>query len=106
MNELPKFLAEDPDKKTHAIMVNEPLNPNETLTILLVFRGVTSYLPYRNPRASYYEYGSITLIDMMSEALVWEPSETSFAEQEYVMTDFRGEVIINEIITRGRRIIN
>ena len=43
---------------------------------------------------------------MMSEALVWEPSETSFAEQEYVITDFRGEVIINEIITRGQRIIN
>ena len=43
---------------------------------------------------------------MTSEAPVRENSETSFAEQEDTMTDFRGEVIISETITRGRRIIN
>ena len=28
INELPKFLAEDPDEKTHAIISNDPLNPD------------------------------------------------------------------------------
>ena len=35
INELPKFLAEDPDEKTHAIIVNDPLNPNEPVVIPL-----------------------------------------------------------------------
>ena len=43
---------------------------------------------------------------MTSKAPVWEPSETSFAEQEDSMTDFRGVVINNETIIRGLRIIN
>ena len=43
---------------------------------------------------------------MTSEAPVWEPSETSFSEQEDAMTDFRGEVINNETIIRGQRMIN
>ena len=43
---------------------------------------------------------------MTSEAPVWEPSDTSFAEQEDAMNAFRGEVIINETIIRGRQIIN
>ena len=37
---------------------------------------------------------------------MWEPSETSFPEQEYTMTIFRGEFIISENIIRGQHIIN
>ena len=43
INELPKFLAEDPDEKTHAIIVGNPLNPNEPLVIPLELKGDTSY---------------------------------------------------------------
>ena len=43
---------------------------------------------------------------MAIEAPVWEPSETSFSEQEDVMTEFRGGVINNETIRRGIRVIN
>ena len=55
INELPKFLAEDPDEKMHAIIVDDTLNPNEPLVIPLALKGVMSYLPYINPRASEYE---------------------------------------------------
>ena len=85
--------AEDPDEKTHAIIVNGLLNPNELLIIPLVLKVVNSYLPSRKPREINYEDESILHIDMKSEALVWEPYETDFSEQEYAMTDFRGEVI-------------
>ena len=37
---------------------------------------------------------------------MWEPYETIFAEQEYVINDFRGYVITRETIKRGQRIIN
>ena len=43
---------------------------------------------------------------MTSEAPVWEPSEVSFEDQEDSMNDFRGEVMRNETITRGWRIID
>ena len=79
INELPKFLAEDIDEKTHSIIVNDPLNSNKHLIIPLVLKGVTSYFLSRNPRSSEYEDESIPHIDMVSEVPVWEPSETSFA---------------------------
>ena len=59
INEIPKFLADDPDDNTHAIKVDEPLNPNEPQIIPLVLKGVTSYLLSRMPRASGYEDESI-----------------------------------------------
>ena len=43
---------------------------------------------------------------MTDNALVWETSETSFGEQEYAVTNFRGEVISSDIIAMERRIIN
>ena len=106
INELPKFLAEDPYKKAHAIIVNDPLKPNKPLIIPLVLKGVTSYFPSSNPRESEYEDASIPNIDMTSDETVWEPSDTSFAEQEEAMTYLKGEVIRNATIARGRRIIS
>ena len=75
------------------------------MIILLLLKGVTKYLPSRKPRTSEHEHESIHHVDMTSEAPVWEPSENSFTKQEYIMTDFRGEVISNETIARGQRII-
>ena len=81
INDLPKFLAEDTDEKTHAIIVDDPLNTNEPLIIPLVLKGVTSYFMYRNPIASEYEDESIPYIDMTSKVPVWEPLETGFVGQ-------------------------
>ena len=87
INEFSKFLAEGPDEKTHAIIVDDPLNPNKPLIILLVLKG--GYLLYSNPRTSEYEDKSIPHIYMTSEAPVWEPSEEGFVEQEEAMTELR-----------------
>ena len=43
---------------------------------------------------------------MTSKSPMLDLSENSFSEQEDAMTYFRGEVIKNETIIRGRRIIN
>ena len=79
INKLPKFLSEELDEKPQAIIIKNPLNPNESLVILLALKGVTSYFPSRNTRASEYEDKLIHHIDMKTKALVWETSETSFA---------------------------
>ena len=50
INELPEFLAEDPYDNTHVIIVDDPLNLNDPLTIPLVLKGVTCYFLSRNPR--------------------------------------------------------
>ena len=52
INELPKFLVEDPNKKTHSIIFDDTLNLNEPMVILLELKAVTSYLPSMNPRVS------------------------------------------------------
>ena len=74
INELPKYLSEDPDEKTHAIIANDMLNLNEPLIILLALKGVTSYLLSRKPKESEYEDESVPQIDMKREEPVWEPS--------------------------------
>ena len=79
INELHKLLAKDPDKKAHAIIVDDLLNPNEPLIIPLVLEGFTSSFPPRKPRASVYEYESIPHIDMTSKVPVCKPSEADFA---------------------------
>ena len=55
INGLPKFLSEDPDKKTYAIIVDDLMNPNEPLIIPLVLKGVTSYLLLKKPIVGDYE---------------------------------------------------
>ena len=85
INNPPKFLADNTYENTHAIIVNESLNPNQPLIILVMLKGVTIYLPYISTIESDYEDESILNIDMTSESLVWEPSEVSFADQEDVM---------------------
>ena len=54
INDLPKFLAEDPDDNTHAIIVDDFMNPNEPLIISLILKGVTIYFLSSISRASEY----------------------------------------------------
>ena len=46
----PNFLSEDTYEKTHAIVVDDPLKPNQPLIILSVLKGVTSYFLSRKPK--------------------------------------------------------
>ena len=64
INELPKLLAEDPDEKTHSIIVNDPLNTNEPLFIPLTLKRSRVISLSRNPRVSEYEDESIPHIGM------------------------------------------
>ena len=40
-------------------------------------------------------------VNLISEHLTWDPSNPIYAEQEDIMTDFRGDVVVNEHAARG-----
>ena len=42
INKLPKFLADKPDNETHAVIMNNRLDPQEPLIIPLQLKGMTS----------------------------------------------------------------
>ena len=51
INDFPKVLAEDQYEKTHSVKVNDQLNPNESLIIPLVLKGVTVYFLSRESKS-------------------------------------------------------
>ena len=106
ISETPKFLADAPTSKTHAIEVDDPLDPSEPLIIPLQIKGVTSYFSVRKPTVDEYEDEDLPHITMTAEGPEWEPCSSDFAEQEAAMTDFRGQIVDRETIARGRRIIS
>jgi hypothetical protein len=47
INDLPKFLAANPTDQTHALTINDPVNPLQPVTLPLTLRGVTLLLNVR-----------------------------------------------------------
>ena len=86
--------------------MNDPLDPQDPLIIPLQLKGVTSYFPVRKPSIGEFEDPEIPHINITASAPPWEPSQSSYAEQEAAMTDFGGNVVERETMARGRRIIN
>ncbi len=48
VNETPRFLVEDPTDNTHALIIADPDDPLQTITLRLALRGVTSLLYVKN----------------------------------------------------------
>ena len=94
LNELPKFLADDPDESTHALQVGDPLDSGHPLTIPLSLKGVTSYFRVRKPTIQEWEdEDSYPRIELTAEEPVWDPGDSEFCDNEEKMIDFRGQVI-------------
>ena len=49
INELPKFLEENPNEDKYAVVVDDPLDPSEPLMIPHMLEGIKSYFPVMNP---------------------------------------------------------
>jgi hypothetical protein len=86
VDEVPKFLAENPNDQTHALCF-----PNEQgYTIPLSLKGVTSYFPTRKPTLD--EYNNCRCIDLTYESPEWNPHSLAFERQEEAMTDSSGHM--------------
>ena len=85
INDVPKFLLKNPSPDDHAFVVPDPDypdDPDKTLTLPLLLKGVTSYLPTETVTMEEYESGEYPRIELTSEHQVWEPNSTRFQEQE------------------------
>ena len=56
VNDLEKLLSEYPDKKTHVMLVIDPLDEESLLIVPLSLDGVTSYLPVSKLTISEWDY--------------------------------------------------
>ena len=55
INELPKFLMKNPDERTHAVVVDDPISRE--------VKGATSFFPTRKPTLQEYEEDNILKIN-------------------------------------------
>jgi hypothetical protein len=86
VNEVPKFLTNNPTNQSHAISF-----PNDDgYTIPLLLKGVTLYFPTRRPTLGEYE--QCRQIELIYEAPEWNPHSISFTRQEESMINSFGRV--------------
>jgi hypothetical protein len=93
VDETPKFLARDPTDHTHALIVNDPHNPAQTVILPLALRGVTSLINVRAPTLDEWNSDAFTRLSLTSESLTWDPTSTHYSDQEAAMTDYSGNVV-------------
>ena len=78
VSDQPKFLTDNPDNKTHALVLRD--QDDEDFVIPLDLCGVTSYFPTRTPTSD--EYASCRRFDLTSPDPPWDPQNDSFARDE------------------------
>jgi hypothetical protein len=107
INDTPKFCIRNPDNLVHAIKVNDPMDPDATLLISLLLRGVISCFNVCCPSTDNFEDEDIPKIVMTYEFPMWNPVNPDWAEQEASTMDLRGQVHdTKNVIATGRRFIN
>ncbi len=93
VNNTPKFLARDPTDKLHALTLEDPDHPSQTVTLPLALQGVTSLLNARAPTLDKWNSDAFRRIHLTSETLTWDPTTTLYEDQEMAMTDYSGNVV-------------
>ena len=100
MNEVPKFLAETPSERSHAIKLVDPFNAAHRLIILVKLTRVTSFFDVFSPTIAEYTSEEIPKILFTVEEPPWDPSTNEYSEQEAQMLDHRGLVSIPKTVAR------
>ena len=79
--------------------------PSETTQAILQFNGVTSYFEVRKPTWEEYEDQNILKIELITEALLWDPSSTEYSDQEQSTFDYSGRFVSPNTPARGQLFI-
>ena len=85
VNDIPKYLTENPTDQTHSIVIHEK---EETLLTSLHVLGVTSYFTFSKPEMGEYnncKHFSATTVDPE-----WDPHDPSFLVQAYALLKIGG----------------
>jgi hypothetical protein len=93
VNKTPKFQCANPTNLSHTITVTGE-NMNDELIVTLDLRGVVSCFTTRKPTQE--EFDTCNRYELTYESPVYDPSGSSYAEQEAVMMDSRGQLKVAE----------
>jgi hypothetical protein len=93
VNETPKFKCVNPTNLYHTITVKGE-NMNDELIIPLDLRGVVSCFTTRKPTQE--EFDTCDRYELTYDIPVYDPSGSSYAEQEAAMMDSRGQLKVAE----------
>ncbi len=69
VHDTPKFLARDPTDKSHALTIDNPVHPAQTIILPLALRGVTSLLNVRAPTLDEWNSDAYWRLHLTSETL-------------------------------------
>jgi hypothetical protein len=102
INNTPKIFVKNPTERSHAIVVEDPVVPDNSLVIPLQLEGVTSVFTVRAPSRQEYERSEF-VFEMTGESPDWDPQDLDLAQQEASMSDLRGHVhdVNGDIVARG-----
>jgi hypothetical protein len=98
---MPKYLMSDPTDHTHALTINDPFHPAQTVILPLALRGVTLLLNVRAPSLDEWNSDAFTRLHLTSETLIWDPTITLYEQQEAAMIDYSGRVVTTMQPLRG-----
>ncbi len=93
LNNTPKFLPRDPTDKLHALTLEDPDHPTQTVTLPLALRGVTSLRNVRASTLDEWNSDAFQRLHLTSETLTWDPTMTLYEDQEMAMTNYSGNVV-------------
>ena len=83
----------NPADQTHAIVATTDNDPDTAIILPLYLKGVTSFLPVSNPSLNHWGSHKYPRINLTSDHLIWDPSDTEFSDQEDAMRNHSGELI-------------
>ena len=108
VNDTPKIFVEHPTDQSHAIVVKDLMDPENTLVVPLELSGVTSRFSVRTPTLQEFEDDDNPWIIMTGESPEWDPHTSDWSQQEASMTNLRGHIqgCDDDVIARGQRLIN
>jgi hypothetical protein len=107
VGETPKFLVPNPTDKTHALTITDNNDPTQAVHLPLALRGVTSLLYMWKPMVAEWESDQFPRYHLTSESLTWDPTTTTYEEQELAMVNHHGNIIhTSDFPARGCLVIN
>ncbi|KAL3786440.1 hypothetical protein HJC23_011021 [Cyclotella cryptica] len=93
INEVPRFLTQDPTTSTHSICLPDPTDAVHPYIIPLQLEGVVSYFEYSLPTSAKFEDPAIPHLELTAESLAWNPYDKDFATLKESYLDYRGRLI-------------
>ena len=106
VNETPKFLCQNPDSASHAVVARDPEGSEEDLVFPLTLQGVTSCLPVFKPTMQQWSDDACIRIDLTDQHLDWDPTHLRFREIEGTLTNNYGKLLSRDFTTDTTPIIS